>query len=388
MSPKKPTRILIAMDSFKGSATSLELATFVKAGILRVQPDAEVRLVPVADGGEGTVEALVTALGGRYETRLVSGPLCQPVMARFGIIPGNQAVLEMAAASGLTLIPERDRDPFKTSSFGTGELLRATLENGCKRIFIGLGGSATHDGGVGMAQTLGVSFLDKAGREIGLGAAGLAELDAVDFKGMDPRLREVEITALTDVNSPLCGANGAAYTFAMQKGARPEDLEKLDRILLHLAEVVTLATGRDFSRIPGAGAAGGMGFGLLSFYRAKIQPGIETILDLIQIDELLQKADFVITGEGRMDKQSLYGKAAMGIAARAKKYGLPVIAIVGSRDINLDEVQKAGIDLVLELMHAPMSLKQAMENTPALAKLAGENAINAYLLRQTEQLLP
>jgi glycerate kinase len=381
---RKPIHLLIAMDSFKGSASSLEVASFVKAGVLRVQTDAQVTIVPVADGGEGTVEALVAGLEGRFETVSVSDPLGKPVLAKFGIVHGNQAVLEMAAASGLTLIAERDRDPFKTSTFGTGEMLLGALEKGVERVFIGLGGSATNDGGVGMAQALGISFLDKAGREIGPGAAGVANLNSIHFEGLNPRVREVEITALTDVNNPLCGENGASRTFGMQKGASPENLEKLDKILRRLADVVEQTTGKDFSRIPGAGAAGGLGFGLLSFCGAAIQPGIETVLDLIQIDKHLKTADCVITGEGRMDNQSLLGKAPVGIALRAKKYGLPVIAIVGSRDINLDEVHKAGIDLVLDIINAPMSLKEAMENTPALAQLAGENAIRAYLLRCTE----
>ena len=386
LNTKSPLRILIAMDSFKGSATSLEVATYVKAGVLQVQTDAQVRIVPVADGGEGTVEALVTGLGGRFDWAGVSDPLGKPIMARYGILPGNQAVIEMAAASGLTLIAEDDRDPFKTSTFGTGQLILAALEKGVRHVFVGVGGSATHDGGVGMAQALGVSFRDQYGQEIGPGAAGIAVLESIHFEGLDPRLREVEITVLTDVNNPLCGGTGAARIFGMQKGASPEDLEKLDHILSHLADVVDQSTGKDFSNTPGAGAAGGLGFGLLAFCGAKIEPGVETILDLIHIDKHLKIVDCVITGEGRMDNQSLYGKAPVGIAARAKKYGLPVIAIVGSREISLDEASKAGIDLVLEFVNELVSLKQAMENTPTLAQLAGEDAIKAYLLSFSSRL--
>jgi len=345
-----------------------------------------VTIVPVADGGEGTVEALVTGLGGRFDWAGVSDPLGKPIMARYGILPGNQAVIEMAAASGLTLIAEDDRDPFKTSTFGTGQLILAALEKGGRHVFVGVGGSATHDGGVGMAQALGVSFRDQYGQEIGPGAAGIAVLESIHFEGLDPRLREVEITVLTDVNNPLCGGTGAARIFGMQKGASPEDLEKLDHILSHLADVVDQSTGKDFSNTPGAGAAGGLGFGLLAFCGAKIEPGVETILDLIHIDKHLKIVDCVITGEGRMDNQSLYGKAPVGIAARAKKYGLPVIAIVGSREISLDEASKAGIDLVLEFVNELVSLKQAMENTPTLAQLAGEDAIKAYLLSFSSRL--
>lgn len=367
------------MDSFKGSATSLEVASYVKAGILQVQPDADVTIVPVADGGEGTVEALVTGLGGRFERATVHNPLGKPVLANYGILPGNQAVIEMAAASGLTLIAERVRNPLKTTTFGTGELLRAALDNGCKKIYMGLGGSATNDGGVGMAQVLGVSFQDEAGRELGPGARGLAELDSIHFEGLDPRLGDVEFVVLTDVNNPLCGEKGASRIFGLQKGAKPEDLEKLDQALQHLAAIVSQTIGKDFSDTPGAGAAGGLGFGMLAFCGAKIQSGVETILDLIRIDEYLKTADCVITGEGRLDEQSLYGKAPIGIAARAKKYGLPVIAIVGSREIELEAASKAGIDLVLELVNSSVSLAEAMHNTPRLARLAGENAMHAYL---------
>lgn len=382
MSPSKPPRVLITMDSFKGSASSLEIASFVEEGILQIHPEVEIRILPVADGGEGTVEALVSGLGGRYETAPVSGPLGKPVIARFGILPGGQAVLEMAAASGLTLISDGEQDPFKTSSFGTGEMLRAALEIGCKRVFIGLGGSATNDGGVGMAQALGVSFLDKTGQEIDPGAAGLAKLHAIHLDGLDKRMLDVEITALTDVNNPLCGENGAAFTFGLQKGAKPEELVILDHALRQLADIVKQSTGNDFSNLPGAGAAGGLGFGLLSFCGARMQPGIETILDLLQIDELMKTVDCVITGEGRMDTQSLYGKAPVGIAARAKKYGLPVIAIVGSREIEHDKARVAGFDLVLELLQKPMSLREAMDNTPTLARLAGAKAITAFLSGQ------
>ena len=367
------------MDSFKGSATSLEVASYVKAGVLWVQPEAQVVIVPVADGGEGTVEALVTRLGGKFEFASVNNPLGKAIMARFGILPGNQAVIEMAAASGLTLIEERDRNPFITSTYGTGQLIQAALDQCARQIFVGVGGSATIDGGVGMAQALGLSFLDKSRREILPGAAGLAELDAINLDGLDPRVRETDITVLTDANNPLCGETGASRVFGMQKGARFEDFEILDQNLQHLAEVVIKTTRHDYSSTPGSGAAGGLGFGLLAFCGARIQPGVESILELIQIDNFMKSADCVITGEVRLDEQSLYGKAPIGIAARAKKYGLPVIAIVGSRDIDLERVNKAGIDLVLELIKESISVKEAMEKTSTLAQLAGENAMRAYV---------
>lgn len=382
MNPQKKTRILIAMDSFKGSATSLEIAGFVRAGILRVQPDASIEVLPVADGGEGTVEALVNGLGGIFKTVPASGPLGQKLTARYGILPGNQAIIEMASASGLTLIPEVNRDPFHTSTFGTGEILLSAIEHGCTRILIGLGGSATNDGGVGMAQALGVSFLSKTGQEVGPGSAGLAELKSIRLDGLDPRVRQVEITALTDVNNPLCGANGASFTFGRQKGARPEDLDLLEKRLKHLANLVKLASGKDFSNFAGAGAAGGLGFGLLSFCGAEIQPGIETILNMLHFVEHIRRSDLVITGEGCLDEQSLYGKAPVGIAAQAKKCGVPVIAIVGSSQLRSDQSTNAGFDFVLELKQESMSLKEAIENTPKLAQLAGETAMMAFLSGQ------
>jgi glycerate kinase len=376
------------MDSFKGSASSLEIASYVQAGILRVRPDAEVKILPVADGGEGTVEALVSGLLGRYETIQVTGPLGKPVLARYGMLPGNHAVLEMAAASGLTLISEEEHDPFITSTFGTGELLLAALNQGCKQVFIGLGGSATNDGGMGLAKALGVSFLDETGQEVEPGAAGLAKLHSIHLACLDKRIHEVEITALTDVANPLYGSDGAAYTFGLQKGAKAEELEKLDKALWHLAEIVKHKTGSDFSEVPGAGAAGGLGFGLLSFCGARIQPGIETILNLLSVDQLMQTVDCVITGEGRLDDQSLRGKAPVGIATRAKKFRLPVIAIVGSLNMEPDKATRAGFNLVLELMQKPMSLKEAIKDTPRLARLAGENAIKAFLSGQVEDNLP
>ena len=245
MNTIKPARILIAIDSFKGSATSLEVASHIKAGILLVQPEAEVTIVPVADGGEGTVETLVTGLGGRYEWTTVRGTSGKSVMARYGILPGNQAVIEMSAASGLTLISESERNPFETTTYGTGQLILAALEKGVSQIFVGVGGSATNDGGVGMCRAVGISFLDKAGQEIGSGTSGLAALDSIHFEGLDPRVREVEFTVLSDVNNPLCGKNGASYVFGRQKGAHLEDLEILDQALNHLADIVKGVTGVD-----------------------------------------------------------------------------------------------------------------------------------------------
>ncbi|MEA4812948.1 MAG: glycerate kinase [Anaerolineaceae bacterium] len=381
MKNKTSPHFLIAMDSFKGSASSLEVADCVKDGLLRVEPLAKADILPIADGGEGTVEALVKGLRGSFETVSVSGPLGQKVTARYGIINGNQAVMEMAEASGLTLVQSAERNPFMASSYGTGEMILAALKKGIRRIYIGIGGSATNDGGAGMAQALGISLLDKNGKEIPRGAQGLPALAQIRTETLDPRVLEAEIRVLSDVNNPLCGEHGASRIFGVQKGASLQDCLKLDEILCHWAEMVRAATGADFADHRGSGAAGGLGFALLAFCGAKIQPGIESILDLIHIEEYLPNIDCVITGEGRMDNQSVFGKAPIGVARRAKKYNLPVIAIVGSRALNLDEAYKAGVDLVIDLIHEPMTLQQAMQQTPQLARLAGENALKAYTLR-------
>lgn len=380
MPVQKSPRILIAMDSFKGSASSIEIGRFVKEGIQNVLPEARVTVLPVADGGEGTVSALVSTLGGKLANAAVKGPRGAVINAQYGLLSNGDAVLEMASASGLTLITEAERDPFRTTSFGTGQLLKAALESNPKSVFIGLGGSATNDGGVGMAQALGFSFLDKYGNEVGPGAVGVEKIHSIRCDQVYRTLKKTEIVALTDVANPLCGKDGAAYIFGPQKGAKPEDLKRLDESLCQLRDLVEKNSSEKFSALPGAGAAGGLGFGLMAFCGARIQPGIETVLNLCRIDTLLEQHDCVITGEGRLDSQSLYGKAPIGIASRAKKHGLPVIAIVGSCELSPSAVSEAGIDLVLDLIKEPASLEQAMRSTARLARQAGENAMRALLL--------
>ncbi|ANS75265.1 glycerate kinase [Paenibacillus yonginensis] len=375
-------KIVIAADSYKGSATTFEVAGYIEQGIRRVHPDAAILKIPLADGGEGTVDALVSACGGRYIEQEVTGPLGSKVNAKFGLLPGDTAVVEMAAASGLPLIKEEERNPFITTTFGTGQLIKAALNEGVKTIYVGIGGSATNDGGLGMAQALGVSFKDKFGREIGFGAKALEQLDTIDISGLDVRLKDTEVLVLSDVTNPLCGDNGASYVYGPQKGASPGDLVKLDWLLRLFAEKIEQQLGVSIMDVPGAGAAGGLGAGLMAFCQAEISSGIETVLKLIGLEENLKDADLVITGEGRMDFQSTQGKAPVGVAKLAKKFGLPVIAIVGSEGEAIQDVYDHGIDLVIDIINRPLSLQEAMDQVGELTAHAGEKAIRAFQLNK------
>lgn len=372
--------VVLAVDSFKGSASSMEIETYIEKGIRNVDKQTNIHKFPIADGGEGTVEALLTALGGEYREVEVTGPYQEKTVAKYGIVKERLAVIEMAEASGLQLVKEGQKHPLQATTYGTGELIQAALEEGVEEIYIGLGGSATNDGGVGMAQALGVRFLDQSGEDIGLGADALQHLDTIDFTGMEERVRHATIRVLSDVTNPLLGENGASAVFGPQKGATEEDVKRLDARLRRLAEKTQTQLQADWSEIAGAGAAGGLGFGLMAFCGAEIRRGIEEVLNLINIDEALKTADLIITGEGKMDRQSAQGKAPLGVAKRAKQYGLPVIAVVGSTDTELTAVYDNGIDLVIDLINQPLSLEEAMAQTPALAVHAGETAFRAFLL--------
>jgi glycerate 2-kinase len=375
-------KILIASDSFKGSATTYEVAGFIEKGIRRVDENAEVTKLPLADGGEGTVEALIPALEGQYFEETVTGPLGQKVRAKFGIINKDIAIIEMAAASGITLISREERNPFKTTTYGTGELIKAALDHGVKEILIGIGGSATNDGGVGMAQALGVSFKDSQGQEVGFGAASLADIKKIDVSNLDPRIKNTKISILSDVTNPLYGENGASYVYGPQKGASPDDVLKLDAILQEFGDFVEKELAFQVVNLQGAGAAGGLGFGLIAFCNGKMYSGIERILDIIHLEEHVKDADFVITGEGMMDFQSVQGKAPLGVAKIAKKYDVPVIAIVGSEGLHVNRVYDHGIDLVIDIINKPMSLEEAISNVEELVVNAGEKAMRAFCLHR------
>lgn len=363
---------LIATDSYKGSATTFEVGMLLEQGIKKVDPAAVVTKIPLADGGEGTVEAIITALNGEMITKEVNGPLRSKVLAKFGLLRKDTAVIEMAEASGLTLMNAKERNPFITTTYGTGELIKAALDVGVKEIFLGIGGSATNDGGLGMAQALGVSFKDKSGNEVGFGAQCLEDIETIDLSKLDERIKETKISVLSDVNNPLSGKNGASYVYGLQKGALPSDLDKLDQSLMKYGKIIERTLGINIVNRPGAGAAGGLGAGLMAFCDAEVHAGIEKILELLKMESYMHDADIVITGEGKMDSQSIYGKAPLGVSKIAKKLNKPVIAVVGSEGDDIQEVYHHGIDLVIDIITQPMTLDEAMAKSHDLIINAGK----------------
>ena len=364
-------RVVVAPDSYKGSVSAVGVAAALERGVLRVFPQAEVRKIPIADGGEGTVEALVTATGGQMRQERVRGPLGEPVDACWGILgDGQTAVIEMAAASGLPLVPQDRRDPRITTTYGTGELIRTALDAGLRRIIIGIGGSATNDGGTGMAQALGAKFLAADGAELPPGGGALAQLKTIDLSGLDSRLTETEITVACDVDNPLCGQRGAAAVFGPQKGATPAMVAELDAALGHFAGCARAATGRNVADLAGAGAAGGLGAGLLFFTPAKLRPGVEIVLEAVKFAEVVKDAAFVITGEGRTDFQTAYGKAPVGVAKVAKQFDVPVFCISGGLGDGADDVLAQGLDAVMSICSRPLSLDECMRDGATLIEEA------------------
>ena len=365
-------RIIIAPDSFKGSNTSIAVAETIERGIRKIFPDADILRIPIADGGEGTVEAVVIGSKGTYRHVAVTGPLGESVEARYGVLEGGRAVIEMAAASGLPLVPRDRRNPLLTTTFGTGEMIRDALDQGCREILIGIGGSATNDAGVGMAQALGYSFPDEEGREIGAGGRELARIHAIDASGADSRLADCAITVACDVQNPLYGGEGAAYIYGPQKGAAPEMVEILDDGLRHFAHVTLESLGVDVQTIPGAGAAGGLGAGLTAFCGAELKSGIDAILDIVRFDESAVGADLVITGEGAMDGSSTYGKVPVGIARRLAGSGTPVLAIVGDIGRGASAVYELGIDGIMSTVNRAVPLEIALKESGEMLEDAAE----------------
>ncbi len=334
-------RILVAPDKFRGTLTARQAASAVETGWLRARADDEVELAPMADGGEGTLETLVDALGGEKVVARVSGPLGDPIDAPFGLVTtdaGLTAVVEMARASGLTLVAEARRDPLRASTRGTGELIRAALERQPERMIVCIGGSATTDGGAGMAQALGASLFSADDESIPPGGAGLSQLAKIDLAGMDPRVYSTSFTVASDVDNPLTGPRGAAHVYGPQKGATADDVELLDRALRHLATVVSRDLGIDLRDAPGAGAAGGLGFGLMAFCGASLRAGVEVVMDALGLLERVERADLVITGEGRFDSQSLHGKAPAGVLRAAQELGVAAAVVCGRAEINVPGV--------------------------------------------------
>ena len=327
----KKLKIAIAPDSFKGTLTALEAAECIERGLRRELRNISVRKIPMADGGEGTVRAIVDATKGRLKRAKVHDPLGRPIWAEYGVTGnGRMAVIEMAAASGLVMLQASERNPLRTTTLGTGELIRAALRTGARQILIGIGGSATNDGGMGMARALGVRFLNKNGCEIPEGGGSLGELARIDKSGLSPRLNRVQIEVACDVDNPLVGRRGAARVYAKQKGATPEAIRVLDRHLRHFARIVHKDIGVDMEHVAGAGAAGGLGAGLMAFLGATLRPGIDLVADAIDLPRRIAGCDLVITGEGRTDSQTLHGKAPMGVIREARKQGIPVLLISGS----------------------------------------------------------
>ena len=375
-------RIVVAPDSFKGSASAREVAEAVAEGLRRGLPGVQVETVPMADGGEGTVEAVVAATGGRYVEVQATGPLGEPVRARFGLLgDGATAVIEMAAASGLPLVPPERRNPMVATTYGTGQLIRAALDRGARRLIIGIGGSATVDGGVGMAQALGARFLDARGRELGPGGGALDRLERIDLSGMDPRLRTAEILVACDVTNPLYGPEGAAAVFGPQKGATPEMVAQLDANLRRLAEVIRRDLGVDVSTLPGGGAAGGLGAGLVAFCGAHLRPGVELVMEAVGLERRLQGADLVVTGEGALDRQTPFGKTPAGVGRLARRLGIPAVAIVGSigEGVDRETLEACGLAGIVSIVPRPMPLEQAMRQAVPLLLEAAERL--AWLLQ-------
>lgn len=364
-------RIVVAPDSYKGSLSAIEVADSIERGIRQVWPQAEVVKIPIADGGEGTVQALVAATGGRLFDATVVGPLGEQVASYWGLLgDGETAVIEMAAASGLPLVPPAKRNPCVTTTYGTGQLIKAALDYGCRKMIIGIGGSATNDGGTGMAQALGTRFYDAAGEELPRGGLALSRLARIDLTGLDARLADTEIMVACDVDNPLCGPRGASAVFGPQKGATPAMVADLDRALAHYAEVAAAATGRDVAACAGAGAAGGLGAGLLFFTSARLRPGVEIVLEATDFAGHVRQADLVITGEGRTDVQTAYGKAPVGVARVAGRYRVPVLCISGGLGDGATAVYEHGIAALMAIVPQPMSLDDCLAQGAALLEAA------------------
>lgn len=362
--------MLIAIDSFKGSISSVEGSKAIASGIKDVYPDAEIVTLPLADGGEGTVKTVVQATRGKLVNKEVTGPLGEKTIAAYGILAdGNTAVIEVAEACGLPLVPLEKRNPLCTTTFGVGELILDAARQGCRNFVVGLGGSATNDGGIGMLQALGYRFLDSRGASISLGAKELAHIVKIDSSQVNPLLQQCSFRVACDVNNPLYGPDGASHIFGPQKGATPEMVEELDRGLKQLAEVVSAELGVDIQNIAGAGAAGGLGAAFSGFLKAKLESGVDLVLDMLEMEKHIVGANLVITGEGRIDGQTSMGKAPMGVARLAQSRHIPVIALGGSVVEETKGLHSLGIASIFPILSSPMTLEQAMDSTATFENL-------------------
>lgn len=360
-------KVVIAIDSLKGSLTSIEAGIAIKEGILAAKPDARITVKPLADGGEGTTDALIDGLGAQRINVTVTGPLGNPVSCCYGYLQeSSTAIMEMASAAGIILVSDLEKNPMRATTYGVGEMICDAIERGCRNFIIGLGGSATNDGGIGMLKALGYSFLDKEGNDAGEGGQALSRIALIDDRKLHPQLQECHFKVACDVNNPLCGANGATYIYGPQKGVTENMKEELDAGMAHYAGVTSAFLANDYALSEGAGAAGGLGFAFLSYLNARLQPGIELILEAIGLEQYIPGADYVITGEGRLDYQTAMGKAPAGVAKLAKKYGVKVIAFAGSVTKDASVCNEFGIDAFFPILREITTLEEAMK--PETAK--------------------
>ena len=359
-------KVVIAIDSLKGILSSMEAVMAIKNGILAAKPDAEVIVKPLADGGEGTTDALIEGMNGERIDLTVTGPMHTPVDAYYGYLKDtNTAVMEMASAAGITLVPDSEKNPLLATSYGVGEMINDAIQRGCRNFIIGIGGSVTNDGGIGMLKALGVRFLDENGEDAGEGGQALAKIARIDVSGMNPLLKECHIQVACDVNNPLCGKNGSTYVYGPQKGVTEDMKKTLDEAMAHFARVTSETLENDYMNTPGAGAAGGLGYAFLAYTGAALTPGIELILDAVGLEEELSGADVVVTGEGRLDFQNAMGKAPVGVARLAKKYNAKVIAFAGSVTKEATACNKEGIDAFFPILRGVCTLAEAMDPVTA-----------------------
>ena len=372
-------KIVLAPDSFKGSLSAIEVCAAMRRGVLSAIPDAEVIEIPLADGGEGTLDALLLGANGTRRNVHVRGPLDEPIEASWGFLPDGTAIIELAQASGLNLSPPEKRDALRASTFGTGGLIRAALDFGARRFLVGLGGSATTDGATGLLTALGARFFDERDCVLNPGGGDLTRLARVDLKFLDPRLQKCEFIALCDVTNPLCGANGAAHVFSPQKGAAPQGVEQLDAGLSRLAQITAQTIGRDLQFQSGAGAAGGAGFGLMAFLNARLQPGIETVLEAANFSEKIEGADLILTGEGSLDFQTLGGKTIAGVCRVAKQKGVRVVALGGRVALEGKQLDELGLLSAFSICDGPRGLEWCLKNGAALVEWASERVLRLVL---------
>ena len=376
-------KIVIATDSFKGCLSSLEAGNCMKDAILEVEPDADIKVFPLADGGEGTVESLMSCMKGHEETVTVTGPLGEKTESFYGIVENNgarTAVMEMANVAGITMLPDKSKNPMNTTTYGVGEMILDAADKGCREFIIGIGGSATNDGGMGMLEALGVEFFNAEGKRAGIYGRDMLRVASVKTDNMAPVLKECHFTIMCDVTNPLCGENGSSYIYGPQKGATEKTVKQMDEGLLNYAEVIKRDTGKDHANDNGAGAAGGLGFAFMSFFNTSLVPGITFILDKLSIEEEMTDADIVITGEGKLDAQTAMGKTPVGVAALAKKHGAMVIAFAGQKGKGASCCNKAGIDAYFSVTGAPVTTEEAMDKDTAMKNITST-------VRQTFRLM-